>query len=73
MSSNVKQKTQRPLTRASGFCIDPILAGEISSSIIRPQGHLHSLVEDAEEFLRKDWYISAGIPHRRDYPAWRKK
>ncbi|KAJ7125987.1 P-loop containing nucleoside triphosphate hydrolase protein [Mycena epipterygia] len=51
MWTNVKRKTRRPL-----------------SSIILPQGHLDSLVEDAEEFLRtEDWYISAGIPHRRGY------
>ncbi|KAJ7113187.1 P-loop containing nucleoside triphosphate hydrolase protein [Mycena epipterygia] len=49
--NTVKRKTRRPL-----------------SSIILPQGHLNSLVEDAEEFLRtEDWYIGAGIPHRRGY------
>ncbi|KAF7335785.1 hypothetical protein MVEN_02234500 [Mycena venus] len=51
MWNTVKHKIRRPL-----------------SSIILPSGLLDSLVEDAEEFLRsEDWYISAGIPHRRGY------
>ncbi|KAJ7487025.1 P-loop containing nucleoside triphosphate hydrolase protein [Mycena latifolia] len=49
--NNVKRKIRRPL-----------------SSIILPEGFLESLVEDAEEFLNtEDWYIGAGIPHRRGY------
>ncbi|KAJ6534248.1 P-loop containing nucleoside triphosphate hydrolase protein [Mycena capillaripes] len=47
----VKHKIRRPL-----------------SSIILPPGLLDSLVQDAEEFLKsEDWYIGAGIPHRRGY------
>ncbi|KAJ6565227.1 P-loop containing nucleoside triphosphate hydrolase protein [Mycena vulgaris] len=39
-----------------------------SSSIILPPGLLDTLVEDAREFLNaEDWYVGAGIPHRRGY------
>ncbi|KAK7035646.1 P-loop containing nucleoside triphosphate hydrolase protein [Favolaschia claudopus] len=49
--NSVKRKTRRPL-----------------DSIILPPGQLDSLVQDAEEFLKsEDWYIGAGIPHRRGY------
>ncbi|KAF7360859.1 hypothetical protein MSAN_01115500 [Mycena sanguinolenta] len=49
--NTVKHKIRRPL-----------------SSIILPPGILDSLVKDAEEFLAsEDWYIGAGIPHRRGY------
>ncbi|KAJ7690475.1 P-loop containing nucleoside triphosphate hydrolase protein [Mycena rosella] len=49
--NNVKRKVRRPL-----------------SSIILPAGLLDSLVEDAQEFLNtEDWYLGAGIPHRRGY------
>ncbi|KAJ6454366.1 P-loop containing nucleoside triphosphate hydrolase protein [Mycena sanguinolenta] len=49
--NTVKHKIRRPL-----------------SSIILPPGILDSLVKDAEEFLTsEDWYIGAGIPHRRGY------
>ncbi|KAJ7510970.1 P-loop containing nucleoside triphosphate hydrolase protein [Mycena galericulata] len=49
--ANVKHKIRRPL-----------------SSIILPPGLLDSLVQDAQEFLKsEDWYIGAGIPHRRGY------
>ncbi|KAJ6534266.1 P-loop containing nucleoside triphosphate hydrolase protein [Mycena capillaripes] len=49
--NSVKHKKRRPL-----------------SSIILPPGQLDSLVQDAEEFLKsEDWYIGAGIPHRRGY------
>ncbi|KAJ6602094.1 P-loop containing nucleoside triphosphate hydrolase protein [Mycena vulgaris] len=49
--NSVKRKIRRPL-----------------SSIILPPGLLDSLVEDAQEFLNaEDWYVGAGIPHRRGY------
>ncbi|KAF8169484.1 P-loop containing nucleoside triphosphate hydrolase protein [Mycena galopus ATCC 62051] len=49
--NSVKHKIRRPL-----------------SSIILPPGLLDSVVQDAEEFLNsEDWYIGAGIPHRRGY------
>ncbi|KAJ6505739.1 P-loop containing nucleoside triphosphate hydrolase protein [Mycena vitilis] len=49
--NSVKHKIRRPL-----------------SSIILPQGSLDSLVHDAQEFLQsEDWYLGAGIPHRRGY------
>ncbi|KAJ6563306.1 P-loop containing nucleoside triphosphate hydrolase protein [Mycena vulgaris] len=49
--NSVKRKIRRPL-----------------SSIILPPGLLDSVVADAQEFLRsEDWYIGAGIPHRRGY------
>ncbi|KAJ7214490.1 P-loop containing nucleoside triphosphate hydrolase protein [Mycena pura] len=49
--NSVKHKIRRPL-----------------SSIILLPGLLDSLVQDAEEFLKsEDWYIGAGIPHRRGY------
>lgn len=48
---NSKRKQRRPL-----------------SSIILQEGVIHSLVQDAREFLQsEDWYIKAGIPHRRGY------
>ncbi|KAF8200279.1 P-loop containing nucleoside triphosphate hydrolase protein [Pholiota molesta] len=48
---NSKRKQRRPL-----------------SSIILQEGVIHSLVQDAREFLHsEDWYIKAGIPHRRGY------
>ena len=38
------------------------------SSIILQKGVINSLVSDAREFLdNEDWYIEAGIPHRRGY------
>ncbi|KAJ3501740.1 hypothetical protein NLJ89_g9203 [Agrocybe chaxingu] len=38
------------------------------SSIILQEGVINSLVEDAREFLEsEDWYLKAGIPHRRGY------
>ncbi|KAJ7151896.1 P-loop containing nucleoside triphosphate hydrolase protein [Mycena crocata] len=49
--TTVKHKIRRPL-----------------SSIILPEGVVDSLVTDAQEFLQtEDWYIEAGIPHRRGY------
>ncbi|KAJ7615764.1 P-loop containing nucleoside triphosphate hydrolase protein [Mycena polygramma] len=49
--NSVKHKIRRPL-----------------SSIILPPGSLDSLVHDAQEFLQsEDWYLGAGIPHRRGY------
>jgi chaperone BCS1 len=49
--SNVKHKARRPL-----------------SSIILLEGVVDSLVKDAQEFIdTEEWYISAGIPHRRGY------
>ncbi|KAJ7171396.1 P-loop containing nucleoside triphosphate hydrolase protein [Mycena filopes] len=40
----------------------------IQISIILPKGLLDSLVQDAEEFLNSEnWYVGAGIPHRRGY------
>ncbi|KAJ7033568.1 P-loop containing nucleoside triphosphate hydrolase protein [Mycena alexandri] len=51
MWTSIKHKIRRPL-----------------SSIILPEGLLDTLVQDAEEFLKsEDWYIGAGIPHRRGY------
>ncbi|KAF9473951.1 P-loop containing nucleoside triphosphate hydrolase protein [Pholiota conissans] len=48
---NSKRKQRRPL-----------------SSIILQEGVIHSLVQDAREFLQsEDWYVKAGIPHRRGY------
>ncbi|KAF8153881.1 P-loop containing nucleoside triphosphate hydrolase protein [Crassisporium funariophilum] len=38
------------------------------SSIILPEGVIDSLLQDAREFLEtEDWYLKAGIPHRRGY------
>ncbi|KAJ7499995.1 P-loop containing nucleoside triphosphate hydrolase protein [Mycena latifolia] len=49
--TTVKHKIRRPL-----------------SSIILPPGVIDSLVQDAQEFLNtENWYIEAGIPHRRGY------
>ncbi|KAJ7039312.1 P-loop containing nucleoside triphosphate hydrolase protein [Mycena alexandri] len=49
--ATVKHKMRRPL-----------------SSIILPEGVVDSLVADAQEFLgTENWYIEAGIPHRRGY------
>ncbi|KAG6897624.1 hypothetical protein C0992_012853 [Termitomyces sp. T32_za158] len=49
--SNVKHKARRPL-----------------SSIILNEGVIDSLVKDAREFIdTEDWYVEAGIPHRRGY------
>jgi chaperone BCS1 len=49
--SNSKVKARRPL-----------------SSIILQEGVIGSLVEDVKEFLQtEDWYVKAGIPHRRGY------
>ncbi|KAJ7469843.1 P-loop containing nucleoside triphosphate hydrolase protein [Mycena galericulata] len=49
--TTVKHKTRRAL-----------------SSIILPHGVLDSLLADAQEFLKaENWYIDAGIPHRRGY------
>ncbi|KAJ7156675.1 hypothetical protein C8R46DRAFT_1226157 [Mycena filopes] len=49
--TGVKEKLRRPL-----------------SSIILPEGLLDGLVQDAREFLTaEDWYVEAGIPHRRGY------
>ncbi|KAF8809901.1 P-loop containing nucleoside triphosphate hydrolase protein [Phlegmacium glaucopus] len=49
--SSTKNKVRRPL-----------------SSIILPEGVLDSIVRDAREFLdTADWYVKAGIPHRRGY------
>jgi len=49
--NNVKQKPRRPL-----------------SSIILPGATLSELIADIKDFLKmEDWYMSAGIPHRRGY------
>ncbi|KAJ6454711.1 P-loop containing nucleoside triphosphate hydrolase protein [Mycena vitilis] len=49
--TNVKHKIRRPL-----------------SSIILQDGVVEGLVRDAKEFLEtEDWYVEAGIPHRRGY------
>ncbi|KAG5717627.1 hypothetical protein E4T56_gene3769 [Termitomyces sp. T112] len=49
--SNVKHKARRPL-----------------SSIVLNEGIVDSLVKDAREFIdTEDWYVEAGIPHRRGY------
>ncbi|GLB44345.1 putative mitochondrial chaperone BCS1 [Lyophyllum shimeji] len=49
--SNVKHKARRPL-----------------SSIILNEGVIESLVKDAREFIdTEEWYVDAGIPHRRGY------
>ncbi|KAJ6462245.1 P-loop containing nucleoside triphosphate hydrolase protein [Mycena vitilis] len=49
--TNVKHKIRRPL-----------------SSIILQDGVVEGLVRDAKEFLAtEDWYVEAGIPHRRGY------
>jgi len=49
--NNVKRKIRRPL-----------------SSIILQEGVIDSLVQDIQEFIdTEDWYIEAGIPHRRGY------
>ncbi|TFK34722.1 P-loop containing nucleoside triphosphate hydrolase protein [Crucibulum laeve] len=49
--TQVKRKARRPL-----------------ESIILQEGLLDSLVHDAQEFLSKEeWYLQAGIPHRRGY------
>ena len=38
------------------------------SSIVLPEGVIDSIVRDAREFLdTADWYVKAGIPHRRGY------
>ncbi|KAJ7500674.1 P-loop containing nucleoside triphosphate hydrolase protein [Mycena galericulata] len=49
--NNVKHKVRRPL-----------------SSIILQEGVVDALVRDAREFIdTEDWYVEAGIPHRRGY------
>lgn len=49
--NNVKRKPRRPL-----------------SSIILPGATLDELIADIRDFLKmEDWYMSAGIPHRRGY------
>ncbi|KAJ6522300.1 P-loop containing nucleoside triphosphate hydrolase protein [Mycena vulgaris] len=49
--NNVKHKIRRPL-----------------SSIILQEGVVDALVRDAQEFIAtEDWYVEAGIPHRRGY------
>ncbi|KAG6918725.1 hypothetical protein DXG01_012210 [Tephrocybe rancida] len=49
--SNVKHKARRPL-----------------SSIILNEGVIESLIKDAQEFIAsEEWYVEAGIPHRRGY------
>ncbi|KAJ7171413.1 P-loop containing nucleoside triphosphate hydrolase protein [Mycena filopes] len=49
--TGVKRKIRRPL-----------------DSIILPEGVVDGLVQDAQEFLSsEDWYVEAGIPHRRGY------
>ncbi|KAJ6622299.1 BCS1 N terminal-domain-containing protein [Mycena sp. CBHHK59/15] len=49
--NNVKHKVRRPL-----------------SSIILQEGVVDALVRDAQEFIdTEDWYVEAGIPHRRGY------
>jgi mitochondrial chaperone BCS1 len=47
----VKHKVKRPL-----------------ESIILPEGCMDELLSDAKDFLdMEDWYVNAGIPHRRGY------
>ncbi|KAF7368375.1 hypothetical protein MVEN_00159200 [Mycena venus] len=49
--TNVKHKIRRPL-----------------SSVILQDGVVDALVRDAQEFLAtEEWYVEAGIPHRRGY------
>jgi chaperone BCS1 len=49
--TNVKQKPRRPL-----------------NTLILEDGVVDSLIEDVVDFLKmEDWYIEAGIPHRRGY------
>lgn len=49
--NNVKAKLRRPL-----------------SSLILEEGFIESLIGDANEFFdMEEWYIDAGIPHRRGY------
>ncbi|KAJ7779739.1 P-loop containing nucleoside triphosphate hydrolase protein [Mycena metata] len=49
--TNTKHKVRRPL-----------------SSVILPEGVVDALVHDAQEFLTtENWYVEAGIPHRRGY------
>ncbi|KAF9450988.1 P-loop containing nucleoside triphosphate hydrolase protein [Macrolepiota fuliginosa MF-IS2] len=49
--NNVKQKPRRPL-----------------DSIVLPDATLESLIADVRDFLKmEDWYMTAGIPHRRGY------
>lgn len=49
--NSVKQKPRRPL-----------------NSIVLPGATLESLIADVRDFLKmEDWYMSAGIPHRRGY------
>lgn len=48
---NVKMKKKRPL-----------------ESLILPDGVLDSILQDAREFIEmEEWYLDAGIPHRRGY------
>ncbi|TFK29174.1 P-loop containing nucleoside triphosphate hydrolase protein [Coprinopsis marcescibilis] len=49
--NSVKRKLRRPL-----------------DSIILEEGVIESIVKDAKDFIEmEDWYIEAGIPHRRGY------
>ncbi|KAJ7302274.1 P-loop containing nucleoside triphosphate hydrolase protein [Mycena albidolilacea] len=49
--TNVKRKVRRPL-----------------NSVILQDGVVDTLVRDAQDFLAtEDWYVEAGIPHRRGY------
>lgn len=37
-------------------------------SLILPDGVLDSILQDAREFIEmEEWYLDAGIPHRRGY------
>lgn len=48
---NVKHKPRRPL-----------------NTLILEEGVVDSLIKDVVDFLKmEDWYIEAGIPHRRGY------
>jgi chaperone BCS1 len=47
----VKRKLRRPI-----------------SSIVLETGMMESILDDAREFIEmENWYIDAGIPHRRGY------
>lgn len=68
----MKHKMRRPLRCVfSGrwyISFTRILTVYFRSSIILPEGVVDSLVNDAKEFLdTENWYIEAGIPHRRGY------
>ncbi|KAJ7191956.1 P-loop containing nucleoside triphosphate hydrolase protein, partial [Mycena pura] len=61
--SSVKQKVRRPLK-----CVYPYYLPPMSLTRCTVGDVVDALVHDAQEFIAsEDWYVEAGIPHRRGY------